>query len=168
MPKDGPTPLLHPLSSDTPPGVRHQLEAILKADESAFALESEHVDGVEDRLIDAEGSDRRVLLWAELGAQPVGFVDLVLHSPEPGTATIAAVVVAKNARHRGVARALIREAVRRGIERHILDVIAAGVHRDNNDALAFFARLNLEQALGDDPHDPVLTVSGDPMSIAGL
>lgn len=161
-----PAPIIRPLNAETPTGVVKQLEELLKADESAFALESEHVESIDERMADAEGSDRRILLWAELGAQPAGAIDVVLHSPEAGTMTIAMVVVSKAMRHRGVGRALVRDAVRRAMERAFFDVIAAGIHRDNATAQSFFGAIGLEAALGDDPNDPIVEVAGEPMRVA--
>jgi ribosomal protein S18 acetylase RimI-like enzyme len=152
---------IEPLTFYTPQDVRASLDKLLTSEQRQLALESEHVDGIEDRLVDAQGKERRLLFWAAMEGKPVGMADIVLHSPEAGTATIAAIAVVKDARHKGVARSLVKHAISIIAENGTVDVVAAGVHRDNQDALAFFAKLGLELGLGDDPNDPVLIVSAE-------
>ncbi|MFO0724913.1 MAG: GNAT family N-acetyltransferase [Myxococcota bacterium] len=109
--------------------------ALLRADQAAFARDGEALETLEDRLLDPA----RMVLVAEQDGQKRGLLDAVVDHPAPQVLTIAAIVVAASARRQGMARALCAEAKRLQPGTRL----AAGVHDDNWAARAFFGGLGL-------------------------
>jgi ribosomal protein S18 acetylase RimI-like enzyme len=127
------------LSAKTPERTKAAIDRLLKASRSSLVREREHLSGVEERIGEADVDPSRLLLYARIDREAVGFVDATLHAPEPRDATIAQIVVKRDRRRSGIASALVLAALPEEIER-----VVAGVHQDNLEARTFFEELGLE------------------------
>jgi ribosomal protein S18 acetylase RimI-like enzyme len=133
------------LGPDAPEALFAALDGLARAARAALIPPGAELEPLRARAADAEGDPRRLLLVARAAERPLGFLDGELPESAPGDLLVAQIAVARGARRRGVARALLRAGLARARARgRPVERLVASVLPGADAAQAFWDHLGFE------------------------